>query len=209
MTAFPGTDRIKRPMTVEESKAFGKLLPAHDYPGAYLVALRFARSLTRSNAAAEDLVSRANVRLVRWGWDPNEVALKKRMCRLVWSEWTHEKAETAKARHAEEVFFARQKAERGEATPSPEEIAQANAQQRKEEADQAAYFDALRARFEKKKDEVNLLWLKYQLEEIEDPREMARLSGRDVGDFYMAAKRRKRITERLMGLGEGEKDDNE
>jgi hypothetical protein len=53
-----------------------------------MVALRFAYKKTRSHGRAQDLVGRVNLRLVRRGWDPRDVTLVKRMCRLVWSEYT-------------------------------------------------------------------------------------------------------------------------
>jgi hypothetical protein len=87
--AILGTDRLGRALTNEERARFGALLREHDYPGARLVALRFAYKLARSRARPQDLIGRVDLRLVRLGWDPNEVSLVRRLCRLVWSEWTH------------------------------------------------------------------------------------------------------------------------
>ena len=78
-----GTDRLGRPLTDEEKRRFGALLREHDYPGARLVALRFAYRLTEGRASARDLMGRVDLRLVRLGWDPKEVALRSRLCRLV------------------------------------------------------------------------------------------------------------------------------
>ena len=57
LAAVVGTDRLGRPLTDEEKKRFGALLREHDYPGARLVALRFAYKLTRSLQRAQDLMS--------------------------------------------------------------------------------------------------------------------------------------------------------
>src|SRR5579872_4272425 len=81
-----GTERLGRPLTPDEKAVFGALLREHDYPGARLVALRFAYKLARNVARAQDLMGRADLRLVRFGWDPKEVPLVQRLCRLVWSE---------------------------------------------------------------------------------------------------------------------------
>src|ERR1700742_4774479 len=88
-----GTDRLGRALTEEERPRFEALLREHDYPGARLVALRFAFRLTRSIVRAEDILSQVDVRLLRGGWDPQEVSLVTRMCRLTWSEWTHDETQ--------------------------------------------------------------------------------------------------------------------
>jgi hypothetical protein len=82
-----GTDRLGRPLTDDEKKKLGRLLREHDYPGARLIALRFACKLTRGRGFVRDPMGRVDLRLVRLGWNPNEVSLVKRLCRLVWSEW--------------------------------------------------------------------------------------------------------------------------
>jgi len=56
---------------------------------------------------------------------------------------------------------------------------------------------------------VNLDWIKYSLEGIEDLAEMAKLSGRDVKDFYRARDRRVRYVERLLADKRGEPQDDE
>jgi len=64
-------------------------------------------------------------------------------------------------------------------------------------------LEKLRAMFEKAGDEVNLLWLKFELADVTDLDEMAKASGRDVADFYAAAKRRKRAVQRLLANEHG------
>jgi hypothetical protein len=199
VTAVIGTDRLGRPLTDEEKKRFGALLRKHDYPGARLVALKFAHKLCRSRQRAQDLMGRAAVRLVRSGWDPDKVSLVRCLCRLVWSEWTHAIEETDTARKAEEGFFREMEAETGGAAPSPGDLIAA----RQRRLDAKESLEELRRVFEAAGDEVNLAWLEYSLQEIDDPKEMARLSGRDVREFYLAADRRKRHVRRLIAAKNG------
>jgi hypothetical protein len=199
VTAVVGTDKLGRPFTDEEKKRFGALLRAHDYRGVRLVALRFAYKLCRSRQAAQDLMGRAAVRLVRTGWDPEKVSLLRALCRLVWSEWTHSTEETAAARQAEEGFLREMEAETGGAAPSPEDRALAGERR----LDAERQLNELRMAFQKAGDEVNLAWLEYSRQEIDDLQEMARLSNRDVREFYLAADRRKRLVKRLLAAKNG------
>src|SRR5579862_5100181 len=120
ITGMVGTDGLGRPFTDDEKRRFAALLREHDYPGAHLVALRFAFRLTRVRARAQELVRRAELRLVRVGWDPKDVALASRLCRLVWSEWTHATGETDKTRRAEDTFLRDHAESSPTASPSPE-----------------------------------------------------------------------------------------
>jgi DNA-directed RNA polymerase specialized sigma24 family protein len=156
---------------------------------------------TSNRAAAEDLVQRASARLVRQGWDPREMPLVKRLCRLVWSECAHERRDAKKRRVAEEEFLGDRKLEGPHVSPSPEEIAAGRA----EEARHQSYLDRLRVSFQAAGDEVNLLWLAYTGQGIDDLQEMARLSGREVTEFYRAADRRKRHVNRLIAENRGVK----
>jgi hypothetical protein len=78
-----------RPLTDDEKKRFGALLREHDYPRARLVALKFALKLTRSKARARDLMGRVALRLVRFGWDPDALSLK----RCLWRRYASEEEE--------------------------------------------------------------------------------------------------------------------
>jgi hypothetical protein len=205
MAAYPGTVALRRPLTNDESKALSELLKAHGFIHARLVALAFGTKLMRSKAGGEDLVGRAVLRLVRHGWDPAQVALKKRLLRLVWSEWTHYKDETKKQRKAEEEFLERHKLETPDVSPSPEQVLA----ERAEEAKNQAELDRLRASFQAAGDEVNLLWLAYTTQGIDDLQEMATQSGRDVTEFYRAADRRKRHVIRLIAQNQGVKYEEE
>jgi hypothetical protein len=225
LAAVVGTDRLGRPLTDDEKKRFGALLREHDYPGARLVALRFAYKLTRSVPRAQDLMGRADLRLVRSGWDPREVALVKRLCRLVWSEWTHAAEESDTARKAEEGFVRELQITEGLtvvppvrpkaadapgatrapewAVPPHEHHVTALEVAHESRTKASAKIEKLRAIFEKAGDEMNLLWLKLELEGVSDLQQMATASGRDVADFYAAAKRRKRAVQRLLANDRG------
>jgi hypothetical protein len=201
--AVLGTDRLGRPLTDEEKKRFGALLREHDYPGARLVALRFAHKLTRARLRAQDLMGRVDVRLVRAGWDPAEVSLVRRLCRLVWSEWTHAIEETDAARKAEEGFLREMQVTEGLAIPSVEQRAAERETRTEAQTYAKAQIEKLRAAFEKAGDAVNLLWLDYSLEDETDLKKMAARSSRDVTEFYAAAKRRKRAVQRMLAEERG------
>jgi hypothetical protein len=198
LVAVVGTDRLGRPLSDEEKRRFGALLREHDYPGARLVALRFAYKLTRSRVRAQDLMGRADLRLVRFGWDPTKVTLVRGLCRLVWSEWTNEGTESATARRAEEGFIRELEVTEGLKVPSHEEQTAALAASAESHTRASARLEKLRAMFEKAGDEVNLRWLAFELEDVTDLQQMAAASGRDVADFYAAAKRRSRAVQRLL-----------
>ena len=104
METYVGTDRLGRALTDDEKRGLAALLRAHDWVGACMIALRFAYRLTHRIGAAQDLMGRVRLRFVRSGWDPRQVPLVKRLCRLVWSEWTHELEEAKVAREAERTF---------------------------------------------------------------------------------------------------------
>jgi hypothetical protein len=207
--AVLGTDRLGRPMTGEERKRFGALLRDHDYPGARLVALRFAVKLARDPARGQDVIGRVDLRFMRQGWDPAEVSLVKRLCRLVWSEWTHARRETGEggpSRRAEEVFLRDLEATVGPSEAPVEQRVTDEESLREATARASARLDKLRASFEATGDEVNLLWLGYGLNEdadLDDLQTMATRSGRDVTEFYAAAKRRKRVVRRLLAEERG------
>jgi hypothetical protein len=192
--------------------------------------MRFALKLTRSVQRAQDLMGRADLRLVRSGWDPAKVDLVRCLCRLVWSEWTHAASETAAAQKAEEAFLREIEAtgnwkparttvpedsesvdERPEpewAVHSHEHNAAEHETERLVQARAHVKLRRLRAMFEKAGDEVNLLWLDRQLARdpdsaLEVPQMMATATGRPVEDFYAAAKRRSRAVMRLLSQDRG------
>ncbi len=203
-TLYVGTDRLERPLTDPEKKDLSALLRKHDFVGASLVSLRFAFTLRRSKPAAQDLQGRANLRFVRQGWDPRVVTLAKCLCRFVWSEHTHAARENAATREAAETFLREHDIHHGDAPSAEDRMTRAETEEQ-EEARAKQQLDSLRAAFVAAADEINLLWLDYRLAGVAEPNEMARLSGRDVGEFYRAADRRKRQTARLLAAQGGAK----
>jgi hypothetical protein len=207
LRAFPGTDKLGRALTDVEKRDLAALLRAHDYVGCRIRALAFAFKLTNAREPARDLTGRADLRFVRVGWDPRLVTLVKRLCRLVWSEWTHESEESATARKAEEVFLSEGEVLRGKHARTPEDQA-VEIQERFDARTKATtHLDRLRTVFEQEKDAVNLLWLDYSLQEITDLGKMAELSGLDVSEFYNAAKRRPRIVKKVLAATRGSRQD--
>ncbi len=200
---FPGTNRLGRPLTNEERKDLEKLLRAHGFDGARRRAVLFGRRLLRGRGGGEDLAQKACLRLVRWGWDPNAVSLEKRLCRLVWSEWTHETEQDAKRRKAEERFLAEMAVHEGTSARSYEDYRARLAEEREQEEHAKAQIERLRRAFTDKGDSVNLYWLERTLEGETDLGKMARDSGRDVKEFYSAKARRDRIVARLVAEDNG------
>jgi hypothetical protein len=201
--AVLGTERLGRPFTDDEKRRFGALLAEHDYPGARLVALRFAFKLTRNRERAKDLMGRTDLRLVTYGWDPARVTLVKALCRLVWSEWTHSGPEAESARRAEEGFLREVEVREGMSVPSVEQRAVAAETEASLRTKGAAQIAKLRAIFEEQKDEVNLFLLKRALEDENDLTKLAKESGRDVAELYLATKRRRRAVQRLLANDRG------
>jgi hypothetical protein len=122
----------------------------------------------------------------------------------VWSEHKNETRERVAARKAEEVFLREQAIDHSVA-PSAEDLAVRLETERQEEERAAKRTASLRTAFVQAGDTVNQLWLEHWLAGVEEPGEMARLSGRDVSDFYRAADRRKRHVGRLLAAESGAK----
>jgi hypothetical protein len=203
METYVGTDRLGRALTDDEKRGLAALLRAHDWVGACMIALRFAYRLTHRIGAAQDLMGRVRLRFVRSGWDPRQVPLVKRLCRLVWSEWTHELEEAKVAREAERTFLEHMRDEGVTTAPSPEDIAERIQAEIDADARAISHLDRLRTAFEAAGDEVNLLWLEYSLEEITSVADMVKRSGLDPSAFYDAADRRKRIVKRIVAATRG------
>ena len=196
-TMYVGTNRLGRALNPDETKALSSFLRKHDFAGASLAALNFAFKLSRNSAGARDLIDRAHTRLVEQGWDPRVVPLAQRLCRFVWSEQKNERRELAAASKAEQVF-GQEQAIHLSAAPSAEDAAVRLETQREHEERARARSSALRKAFVEAGDAINQLWLDYWIAGVDEPAEMARLSGHDVSDFYRAAERRKRHVARLL-----------
>ncbi|HEX3769480.1 MAG TPA: hypothetical protein VHV30_01390 [Polyangiaceae bacterium] len=201
--AVIGTERLGRPLTNEENRRFGKLLQEHDYPGARLVALKFAYKLTRSRVRAQDLMGRVDLRLVTTGWDPGEVTLVKCLCRYVWSEWRNKERGDGRADRAAQGFLNELKATEGMVVPSIEDRVVAVETEEEVRTKGEAQLEKLRAMFEQQGDTVNLIWLERSLEGITDLGQMAEKAGLDRSEFDAARKRRRRAVQRLLANEQG------
>jgi len=218
-----GTNGLGRAFTDAERDHFAAELRAHDFVGASSIALRFALKLRPSLAAARELVSRANVQLVVLGWDPSEVPLRRRMCRLVWCEHHHVLEQDAAMRRAERVYLREMAVTEGvvftvsgERSGMPQVVERSHEEQvvalqvaleeeKRREAKARERLDELRASFEEAGDEVNLVWLQYSREGETSLQKMAERCSRPVRDFYLAADRRKTHVKRLLAAKGGSK----
>jgi hypothetical protein len=198
-----GTDVLGRPFTVEEKAYFGRLLTKHGFAQARLAALKFAFRKTRNEAKANDVLGRALLRLVRQGWDPAEVPLKKRLIRLVWSEFTHEAGERRVQREAEGRYVLEMRHHVRDDLLSAEDRHLLEADRRRERMEAEVGLIQLKVEFQKRDDVVNLEWLEYRVRGITSVDEMARLSRREPREFYLAAERRRRILSRLIAARKG------
>jgi len=229
---YLGTDRIGRRLTDAESRRLDKLLRDQGFRAASVHAFRFALKLAKTKGRAEDVVSRANLRLVCTGWDPNAVSLQRRLLRLVWSEFTHDRREEVLARRVEEEFLREEgihgpvpppAAARGDPLrPSPKEPAASSIEQeaialeeeQAELADRRKKLDELTSRLRAEKDEVALEYLEFRRNGTVSPAKMVEGAARevDVKVFYEAARRIQRLVERIAGEKPGARrghDENE
>ncbi len=226
---YLGTDRIGRALTDPESRRLDQLLRDQGFRLASVHAYRFALKLAKTKGRAEDVVSRTNLRLVRTGWDPNAVSLQRRLLRLVWSEYTHDRREEVLGRKLEEAFLGEQgihgpvpapAARRGDPLrPSPKEPAASSIEQeaiaREEEqaelADRRRKYDALVARLRANADEVAIEYLEFRRKGTVSPAKMVEASGRDldVQVFYEAARRVQRLVEKIAGEEPGARRDDD
>jgi hypothetical protein len=121
----------------------------------------------------------------------------------VWSEWTHSGPEAESARRAEEGFLRELEVREGMSVPSAEQRAVAAETAASVRTKGDAQIENLRAIFEEQKDEVNLFLLKRALEGESDLARLAKESGRDVAELYLATKRRRRAVQRLLANDRG------
>ena len=162
------------------------------------------------------------------------VRLTSRLCRVVWSEWTHQLEETEKARLAEEAFIAEQveagemalpaAPQRGDPLRQKKELAVPSYEQQVERLDvereedrrrqekleqMRAGLSKLRVQLVAKGDVVNVDWLDLRLKGIEDPKDMAQQTQRRPEDFYAAQTRRVRVVRSVLAEVTGERNVDE
>jgi hypothetical protein len=206
-TKYVGTDKLGRPLNDAEKMELAALLRKHDFVAASLEALGYAFGRTRNRAAAQDLLGRARDRLVRQGWDPRRVQLTVCLKRFVKSEASHELRAMATARKAEEGFVRERGLQHADEEPSFEDRVCELETEQDQEARAKERIGELRAEFVKAGDTINQIWLDYRLAGVDQPAEMARLSGHDVNSFYRATDRRKRIVADLRERASGAKEE--
>jgi hypothetical protein len=194
-----------REPTAAERAAFEEMLLGHDLEGAQLQAMAFALKRTRKNETmARQLVLRARTLLwERCTWNPAKVGLGRYLRGLIRSEISHEAEKEVTRRDEEQEYLADFQTTEGRHARSPEDLAVACEESEDGRKEAARELETLKAHFVANGDAVNLLWIQYSLDEIDDPAEMARLSGRDVTEFYRARDRRVRLVQRMLAAKRG------
>jgi hypothetical protein len=192
------TSRQSEP-TPEQRARFEEMLLDHDLEGARLVALRYAMKLTGKNEhMARQLVDRACTLLWdRCSWDAQKVPLPAMLCGIIRSERSNDARAATTEREHEAEYLTEVHTLEGSSAKSPEGLLIAAEESYDGRDAAAARLEELRAHFVETGDDVNLDWIRYSLDDIEDPAEMARLSGREPEEFYRARDRRVRYVQRL------------
>ena len=202
--------KAKEP-TAAERERFDELLLGEDLEAALAAAYDFAHGLTGKNdAMAKGLVRSArNLLWERCSWDPDQCTLQAYLVGVVRSEWSTEARRVRKERANAVEYLTEVATLDGADTRSAEQLALEQEERLDDRDAAAAELEKLKEHFVATGDEVNLDWIKYSLEDIDDLAEMAKLSGRDVKEFYRARDRRVRYVERLLADKRGEPQDDE
>ena len=174
-------------------------LLGEDLEGAMVVAYEYAFALTESEGNARELVRRARTLLwERATWDWDEYTLREYLCGVVKSLFSND-ARAAVLRAEKEGEVVAEAKHLGETrAQSPEQLAIDAEEREQRRATASGQLEELRRAFVRAGDKVNVQWLDFQLQGIEEPAEMAKLSRRNVRDFYLAADRRKRHVARIL-----------
>jgi len=191
--------RRKSEPTPEQRAAFDELLLAQDLEGARAVAMNYAMKRTGKNEhMARQLVDRAfTILWERCSWDPEKAPLAAMLCGIIRSERSTDARAASKKRENEIEYLTEVETLDGSHAESPEDLLIARRDYEQGRDDAKAGLERMKAHFVETGDDVNLEWIEYSLQEIDDPSEMAGLSGRDVDEFYRARDRRVRYVERL------------
>ncbi|HTQ42862.1 MAG TPA: hypothetical protein VMI75_08935 [Polyangiaceae bacterium] len=187
--------------SAEQRARFEEMLLEHDLEGARLQAMAYAMKLTKKNVAASRQMVDDACRILweRCSWDPDKVGLGAYLCGVVRSERSHA-AEAGITERENEVEYLTEVATLEEGTPgrSPEDLMVAYEESVEGREKASGELAAMRAHFEATGDAVNLEWIQYSLDDVDDLEEMARRSGRRVEEFYRARDRRVRYVQRLQ-----------
>lgn len=184
--------------TAAEREDFEEQLLDEDLEGAQLRAFAYAMKLTGKNTPlARQLVLQARTLLwERCSWDPEKVSLGAYLCSVVRNEWSNEARRAETERENEVLYLTEVETIDGPDAKSPEEMLLAHEESEEGREAAARRLEELKTHFESTEDKVNLDWIKFSLDGIDDLAEMARLSGRRVEEFYRARDRRGRYVER-------------
>lgn len=196
----------KRAPTAEERSRFEEMLLEQDLDGALAQAMVFAMKRTGKNETmARQMVDDARRMLLeRCSWDPKKASLGACLCGIIRSERSHEARDAKKERDHEVEYLTEVETVEGSYGKSAEDMVLEHEQSHEGREEAVRKLEELKAHFVATGDDVNLEWIRYSLDDIEDPAEMARLSGRKPEDFYRARDRRVRYVQRLRA-GEQEK----
>lgn len=186
--------------TADERAAFEERLLGEDLEGAQTQALDYALRLTRKNEAmARQLVRQARTLLwERCTWDPDKAPLGAFLCGIVRSEWSTEARRAVTERENEVEYLTAVEMIEGPAAKSPEELAVAHEESGAARDEAAQQLEKLKAHFVETGDAVNIAWIEYSLEGIDNLAEMVERSGRSAEEFYRARDRRVRYVQRLL-----------
>jgi hypothetical protein len=185
--------------SAEQRARFEEMLLGHDLEGARLQALAYAMKLTKKNATmARQMVDDA-CRLLweRCSWDPNRVGLGAYLCGIIRSERSHAAEAGITERENEVEYLTEVETLEGAHGKSPEDLMVACEESVEGREKAAAELAEMKSHFETTGDSVNLEWIEYSLDDVDDLEEMARRSGRRVEEFYRARDRRVRYVQRL------------
>ena len=186
--------------TAAEREAFDELLLGEDLESALAQALDYALKLTGKNETmARQLVLQARALLwERCTWSPDKAPLGAFLSGIVRSVWSTEARRAVNERDNEVDYLTEVVTLEGADAKSPEQLLVADEGSEAARAEAATELEKLKAHFVATGDEVNLDWIRYSLEGIDDLAEMARLSDRKVEEFYRARDRRVRLVQRLL-----------
>ncbi len=186
--------------TAAEREAFDELLLGEDLESALAQALDNALKLTGKNETmARQLVLQARTLLwERCTFHPDKAPLGAFLSGIVRSLWSTEARRAVTERENEVDYLTEVVTLEGADAKSPEQLLVADEESEAARAEAAAELEKLKAHFVATGDEVNLAWIRYSLEGIDDLAEMARLSDRKVEEFYRARDRRVRLVQRLL-----------
>ncbi len=191
--------KARREPTAAERAAFDEMLLGEDLEAAEVQAYDYALRLARKNPTmARQLVLQARTLLwERCTWTPETAPLGATLCGIVRSLCSTEARRAVTERENEVEYLTEVETIDGSTAKSPEDLAVRDEESGAARDDAARELDKLRAHFVETGDAVNLLWLDYSLEGIDDLAEMVARSGREAQEFYRARDRRVRYVQRL------------